>query len=262
VILRVSVFGLLFGARVLAAQSSPEDVVRAFFKAEREGRWIDAARFMDLQRFERLRSNALSAAGFRSVWVNRTADDLMKQDPEMPRAAAEYQLKKMNESMRDYDFLSHQFARTPTLDSLRVLPVEEVAARWLEAKGPDWAAELRTREQKRHPDPGCPQVPDSITAKLRSERPQATVLGATTGSDSVRYVVVGTQQSRSENVRDAGDRDIESLMTPSVMTVKRIGGAWKILPRDDMPNSMGMPGNITFVQGCNLVRVVGEEPKR
>lgn len=251
----------LVAARPVGGQSSPEDVVRAFFKAEREGRWVDAARLMDLQRFERFRSNALAVGGIRSVAFHQTAEDLMKIDPDMPRVVAEYRIKKINEHMGEYDFLSYQFARTPSFDSLRVLPIEEVAARWLEAKGPDWAAELRAREQKRHPNPGCPQIPDSVAARLRSERPQATVLGATAGSDSVRYVVVGVQRG-SNNLRDAGGPDVESMMPPGVFTVRRIGGAWKIVPREDMPNVMGMPGNIAFVSGCNQVEVVEEDPRR
>lgn len=259
---------VIVAARSVSGQANPEDVVRAFFKAEDEGRWIDAARLLDLQRFERIRANTLKVGDYRAPFIRRTPEDLMKFDPDMPRAAAEYQIKKMNEDMRDYDFLSHQYARTSTLESLRTLPIEEVAARWLEAKGPDWAAELSARERKRHPDPNCPEIPDSIAAKLKSEwrRPLATVLGATAGSDSLRYVVVGMQRWRPDSAGEAAGRDGESGMSgmsPNVLTVRRVGGAWRIVPLEDMPDFMGFSGNVAFVSAaCGLGDIDSVDSKR
>jgi hypothetical protein len=99
----VAAFGL---AEAQSNPPTPEQVVRDFFKAEEEGRWIDAARSLDLARFEPVRRSVIQSA--RSVTSRRTttAQQLMESDPAMPLAVAEYHVKRMNETFRAFDFFT------------------------------------------------------------------------------------------------------------------------------------------------------------
>lgn len=241
----VFVVAVLLVAKPASAQG-PEEVVRAFFQAEDDGRWLDAARMMDLQAFEPFRRNMLRGLQMAHSFARMTPEDLMKQEPDMPRAVAEYQIKEMNEHMRDFNYLEHEFARVESADTLRGLSIDEAAARWLEAKGPKWSAELAHREDLRHPPHACPpEYPDSVVAKYPKEwaEPKAHVLGAATGSDTLSYVVIGVQSFLRRAITPPAD-DLEPIPGPSphVLTLRKVGGAWKILPAFDMPNSSGVVG--------------------
>jgi hypothetical protein len=238
------VFALLVsGARWVSAQSSPEDVVRAFFKAEEEGRWIDAAHMLDLNAFEPIRQNLLRASKFQPQLSRQTPEDLMRWEPDMPRAVAEWQIKKMNESFRDFSYLEHEFARVPSIDSLRALPVDQAAARWLEAKGPKYTTHLANLASTRRPEIDCGEVLDSVQEKTKVEwtSPVAVVLGATAGSDSVRYVVVGRQDWIARPARELSPAP-EVGRSPTAVILRNAGGVWKIVPAYDMPYFDGMVG--------------------
>jgi len=238
----------LLGVQSAAAQSEPEDVVRSFFKAEDDGRWRDAARMLDLRGFERIRQNMLNYS-LRSSLAPRTAEDLMRLQPDMPRNVAEYQARKTNEAMRAYDPLEREFARVPTADSLRALSPEEAAARWLEAQGPGWKTRLALRESARSPTDGCPDLPDSVRAKImmESEYPTARVLGSTTGSP--RYVIVGMDWKGKAGLDGSSDVAGPGLQ---VLTLRNVGGSWKIIPTEEMPVSRGLGPTAVFQVSCHL----------
>jgi hypothetical protein len=123
------------GAIQLGAQASPTEVAAAFFKAVTEERWRDAARELDLAAFDRFRRERIAAERLspRRQWVV-TADDLLRRDPDMPRAVAEYQAKKIEESAREtVSWTERDFANVSGIDSLAALSAEEAAARWLQA---------------------------------------------------------------------------------------------------------------------------------
>jgi hypothetical protein len=231
-----------------SAQSVPEDVVRAFFKAEDEGRWLDAARMLDLKPFERIRRNEIFGLRARRSFPHQTPEELMKWDPDMPRAVAEYQVERMQKSFQEFDPLADQFARVSSVDSLEALSTEEAAARWLEAQGPKWKEELASRESQRHNKVDCPDLPDSAKRRLMEEQyrsPTATILGATAGSDSVRYVVI----SRSFGF-PSRHAEIESYPPLTALMLRNVGGQWKIIPVSGMPQSNGMSGATSFAIVC------------
>jgi hypothetical protein len=245
-------FGVTVGAQ--SRPSTPEEVVRDFFQAQRAGRWLDAAQLMDLESFDRLRSRTIANLAFARTFPRITADEMRRVDPDMPLAVAEYQAKKQSESIASFDPLSAEFAHVPTIDSLRALPLAEVAARWLEARDPRWQAHLSVERSKGLANATCASLPDSVTSQFTEKLMPlvATVLGVAQPSDSVRYVVVG--QSGSIQPSDGSRRsDWEANPSPSVLTLRSMGGKWRIVPALDMPNTEGFGGAMAMASmTCEL----------
>jgi len=255
-------YSILVGAIAspVLAQSrpaTPEEVVRDFFKAEQEGRWLDAARLLDLKRFESIRRSFIPVDNAWRAPRLVTAEEMMKEQPDMPRAAAEYQVKKMREaySYSQFDYLSRDFARVASIDSLRALPVDEAAARWLEAKGPQWRMELGRRASMLQPELQCPELPDSIRAAIAKElsTPSPKILGITTSSDSVRYAVIAPVFWGSGKGGQFEPPEGEFNLSPPTLTLRKVSGAWKIIPKLDMPGPDGFGGmavNFSAVLTC------------
>jgi len=238
---------LLASARVGAAQANPEDVVRAFFKAEEEERWQDAAALLDQSYVVGMQRNIVHGFRNRSSIHKLTVEELMRADSTMPRAVAEYQLKRMNDVTRDSDFLENDFARITTVDSLALLTPSEAAARWLEAKGPVYRTERSYRRGWTQVD--CPDMSDSAKRAMlvkKSQFSHSTILGAARNSDSVSYVIVGITYDapRFEN------SEVRMEQSPRTMTLHKVSGAWKIVPTLDMPDAYGLGGMNTFAIAC------------
>lgn len=253
-----ALFVIAFG-RPVFGQSNAGDVVRAFFKAEDENRWLDAARMLDLRRFEPIQRNAVTAS--RGAIRQITAQELMKLDPGMPRAAAEYQVKRMNEVRRTHNYLLDEFARVTSVDSLAALSTEQAAARWLEAQGPEWKMELSARDSGTAPKVDCPELSDSAKrALVRSARmPRATILGETERSDSLRYVVLG----EDFGMVHIPDPTVNGpSLSPHVITLVNVAGAWKIVPALDMPRSNGLGGMTSFAIACGQGTLEGIDKKK
>jgi len=248
-------FAILVLGRMAEAQSAsttPGDVVRDFFKAEKEGRWIDAAHSLDLTGFEPIRRYAVQAAKSMTSRPKTTAQEVMRWDPDMPLAVAKYQAKRSNEGLQSPDLLSREFARVTSVDSLVAMPIDEAAARWLEAKGSKWQDEIALKESKGRPEVDCPQVPDSIAHAIRTEviTPVTTVLGATVASDTVRYVVVGFTR-----LGDNSAKPVDSpypAMSPKAITLRKLDGNWRISPAPDMPNSDAFGGSTVVTIRCSM----------
>jgi hypothetical protein len=240
--------------------ASPEEVVHQFFKAEDEDRWLDAARLLDLNRFETLRQMTLKGVRTFLPPSRLTPEMIMRTDPEMPRAVAEYQAKQANKDFEEFDLLTFQFARVPSADSLEALSVEEAAARWLEAKGPKWAEERdRTRAAGRPPMKCPPSIGAvSVTSLGQYKLPGAAILGATTDGDSARYVVVG----RSGFGIRPGSQVFEPEQSPHVLTLVRVNSAWRIVPTADMITSTGSSGNTTYSIACEVETPTKDSSKK
>jgi hypothetical protein len=239
-------------AEAQSAPSTPEDVVRDFFKAEKEGRWIDAAHSLDLRGFEPIRRYAVQAAKSITSRAKTTVQEVMQWDPDMPLAVAEYQAKRSNEGLKSLDFLSREFAGVSSVDSLAAMPIDEAAARWLQARGSKWQEEMALKESKGRPEADCPEVPDSIAHAIRTEliTPVTTILGATDASDTVRYVVVGFTRfgGNSAKLVDAP----YPAMSPKAITLRKLDGNWRITPAPDMPNSDAFGGSTVVTIRCRM----------
>lgn len=235
---------------LLGGQQKPEDVVRAFFKAEDENRWLDAARMLDLKSFERIRSDFIQGVRHRSDYAGPTVESMMRMDPDMPRSVAEYQVAQWQKQMQDYDLLGQDFARVPSVDALGALSTEEAAARWLEAKGPEWQTERSWRDARNRRAMNCSGLTDSAAKALQmknSREPRAVIRGATSDSGSVSYVVIDVVHPRY-----AGADPVEEGHGPLPRAIKlrKIAGVWRIEPAADLPNANGMGGTYAVAIAC------------
>ena len=190
---------------------------------------------------------------------------MLRDDPSMPRAVAEYQVKQAKESFRDFNPLTYEYADVPTADSLAALPVDVAAARWLEAKDPRW---LMKREMKRQPHSltgDCAKVYDSLikAAKVpdtaagsmfavpRREVIAITAVPSTAGpADSLSYVLFRERyESRGDSTtRGLVDRP-EMQMSPNVLTLIRASVGWRVLPALDFG---GLSGSGGFSFDCKI----------
>jgi hypothetical protein len=221
---------------------APDEVVRRFFQTEVDGRWADAAHFLDLNAFEGIRKASVDNARHRQPMRTLTVDQIMQFDPNMPREVAEYQVKEANKD-RTFDFLEREYARVNSVDELASLSVEEAAARWLEAKDVRWQIGLAmkySRSRGRHV-PKCP-APDSAATLMAKDMTQtpAKILGvAREKSDSLAYVLV-RDQWRPRAVSGLDNRAPILEISPSIVTLVRTGMGWKVYPAFDLPSPAGV----------------------
>lgn len=235
--------------------ASPADVAREFFAAERDARWLDAARMFDLKSFEAQRAQSVAnARRTRDAHPFRlTVDQILRHDPSMPRAVAEYQVKQAEQSFRDFNPLADEYADVPTADSLAALPIEVAAARWLEAKDPRWVMKRQARSSGE-----CAQVYDSLLKRPSTldsvaasmfmlPRPEVVAVasgGSTAGSaDSLSYVIF---RERYETTLDSTARPrmavLPMQMSPSVLTMIRTPAGWRVQPVQDLGYAHGTFG--------------------
>jgi len=250
------------------SNASPADVAREFFAAERAARWLDAARMLDLKSFERQRAQSVANARQASNAhpFHLTVDEILRHDPSMPRAAAEYQVKQAEQSFRDFNPLTYEYADVPTADSLAALPVDVAAARWLEAKDPRWLMKLEMKRQPHTVTGDCgkaydslikaTKVPDTTAAVSMFAVPRREVIGiaavpSTPGyADSLSYVLF---RERYETRGDSTARGLmdrpEMQMSPSVLTLIRTSVGWRVLPALDFG---GISGSGGFSFDCTI----------
>ena len=234
----------------LLCQQKPEEVVREFFRAEDQNRWLDAARMLDLNAFERIRRTTVQGVRHMKDYPPPTVESMMRMDPKMPRAVAEYRVKEMQQQMRDFDIIAEQFARVTSVDTLAALSVEDAAARWLEAKGPEWRTELVWRHGQGLLEVNCPGLADSAARAIymaNAKEPRAVIRGATPDTGSVSYVVIDVDYPRVTR-RDSADLWEGPL--PRAVTLRRVQGVWKIEPAADLPDANGMGGSYSVSIGC------------
>jgi hypothetical protein len=245
--------------------ASPEEVARQFFKAEDEGRWLDAARLLDLTRFESVRQTAVKSA--RSVRDRRpaTPESLMQWQPEMPRAVAEYQAMQLNKSIADFDILGSQFARVTSADSLAALPIDVAAARWLEARDPRWQSEMARQRALKLPRGKCPVSvvdPGALVAAAHYHSPKAAILGTVTAGDSAAYIVVAESSGLSPMRGLPRSQEAGVGLSPRVLELSRVDGNWKVVPTMDIVGSTGSPGGMTASIICEMEKPAKESSRK
>jgi len=261
-VLLVSMFVSAPFALASAQSAAPiQQTVQDFFAAEAQGRWLDAAHMLDLTDFEAIRRAAVDAARSLGSRPNLTVKQLLEMDPSMPVAVAEYQVKSMSDPSRGVTYLSSEFARVPSADSLRVLPIDVAAARWLEARGPQWQTERAMSEARSRPQTGCAFLPDSAPRLAAGEFdvPRSNVLAATAPNDSTGYAVIGFGATGSRN-RPPGEARYPRP-SPRVLALRKLDGAWKVIPAEDMPHSDAMSGGGVSIVKCSREKASPPPPK-
>jgi hypothetical protein len=231
-----------------APAASPTEVGQEFFKAEADGRWLDAARLLDLRAFEAHRQDALRSSRAGKGFVGPTAEQVMREYPDMPPNVAEYVARKYAQAA-DSDALSRTFARTTSADTLAALPVDVAASRWLEARDPRWQLERSIA----HLPAGCVRPAAGPTMKPTPKEvlgSPITSLTAPGGTDSLSYVLF-------RDVGQSPSSRIGNGMPPGVLTLTRVNGQWKILPLPDV----GFAGGVRNVPEYGCVRI-GVEPRK
>jgi hypothetical protein len=235
-----------------SSSASPADVARDFFAAEHDGRWLDAAHLLDLKSFEPQRARSVANARHARPEFHLTVEQLLRHNPTMPRAAAEYQVKQSEILMRDYNPLSDEYADVPTADSLAHLPVDVAAARWLEAKDPRWLIRKSGHnglpaECEQSSGPQLKALADSqvkalsaMTMSMLTPPPQQIVAVAlarsmTSGStDSVSYVLFRDRyETHHDSTASAGAPGPEIQTSPSALTLIKTSGGWRVYPSLD-----------------------------
>jgi len=237
-------------AQSVSGRDTPAAVVDSFFSATGQERWRDAARLMDLEAFAGLRDETVRNMRRPPSVYQVTPEELMKRDPKMPRVVAEYQAARANEPVGRYDLISYEYAGVSGPDSLAALPVQDAAARWLQAKDPRYQMR-RSLEAERI---RC-NLPDSVISELvRTQMTKTRVLGTVT-ADSMAYVlytdepVVEAPDARPDTVRRRTSRRRAAsrafwVMPPPVLTLRRVGTHWRIAPGEPFG---GMSGFASFI---------------
>jgi hypothetical protein len=212
----------------VASNASPSDVARDFFAAERDGRWLDAARLLDLKAFEAQRTQDVANARRAREGFHLTVEQVRSSDPSMPRAVAEYYVKRAASMSHDSNPLLYQYARVPSADSLAALPIDVAAARWLEAKDPRWMMHLGRGSG------GC-ELPESADSLFKP--PPRRVVAATRDltisalADSVTYILFRDSVPRFPgSASPAAALSSETVSSPGVLALVLTPGGWRIVP--------------------------------
>jgi hypothetical protein len=205
-------------------------VAKAFFEAVAAERWRDAASYLDLDSFERFRQQMIENYRLpRPAW-SWTADSVIKHQPDMPKAVAEYQIAQMKKFASDTNAtLRYQFADIRSVTELAALSTVEAAARMIEAE--DIRYKLRLSQEMAR----C--VPPYRKATPQIEIAPDQILG-TIVRDSVAYVVHSEglmsldSATRARSARRAMQQHSEGRdwfsIPPMVMQLQNIGGRWLI----------------------------------
>jgi hypothetical protein len=225
-------------------RSTPALVVDSFSRATRDGRWSEAARFVEAEWVVRERDEMVQQLRRPSPIRIVTADQLMRSDPEMPRAVAEYQVQAARKHIGDFDPLQSAYARVASVDELARLTPTEAAARYLEARDMRWQLHLAIERERRR---GC-ALEDSVFTALEHKRPGATrILGAVI-DDSIAYVLheelpapedsARTRRRTARAARAATAGRGEFVPPPQLTTLRLRAGEWRILPGLDWSNGV------------------------
>ena len=212
---------LLVGAqeRRLLVGSDPKQVMTAFFDALAAERWTDAARLLDPARLERQRRQILRSMRRPPSHPEPTVEEIMRREPKMPRAVAEYQVEqyKQHAARPQSAYIQDLYGVKDTTE-LKELPVAELGGRWLEAQ--DFRTHVR---RSRMSTPDCEQLPDSVWRMLA---PKWVVLGAIEQGDTA-YVL---HKQTTRGSLSGG---------PTVTTLLRRSGEWLIEPDDMLERGFG-----------------------
>ncbi len=227
----VRAFPLILAATVVVsapvvAQSSPRDAAERFIAAWDQRDWSGAATLLDLDLFDKFRQDFVDRArrqGESSPEVS--VDDLLRQNPGMPRDVAEYQVRMIHQQRERYaDPTSFEFARVGSLDELERLSPAEAAARWLESRDPSWQIRMQFEAA------GCrpPSDADDVPPVHRH------LIGIVDEDDSTSYALFREQRAGDDQAPAWVGGDV------FVMVLHRDGPRWEVVPRSDLLPEVGM----------------------
>lgn len=215
---------LLSPAPVVQAQvnieaQDPEGAFLAFFRAFAEQRWDDAVGLLDVTDLDQYRRQLATSARLQPPVRELTVEDMLRQDPEMPRAVAEYQLERINrERAASGNYLSFEFAGVRDPAQLDTLPTHDLAARWLQAQHP--ARRLRDQLLQR----GC-RIPPDLDSQV--DTPSVVIFGTAEQRDGAAFVLFADTSFQRPDSGFHGP-------TPQIALLKRTPSGWRVVARHDL----------------------------
>jgi len=206
-----------------ADASTPISVVRALFDAAAAGRWVQAAQYLNYLALDENRRQMLERFRHPEPVPTITPEEILRHDPDMPRAVAEYQAMQAEKQVRRTDWLSHEYANVHDTATLAGLSPLETAARWLEARDPRY----QLRNVGEHS--GCPEgFANATLADTASLVPRTVILGEVRRGDTA-YVLHRNPE-----------KTYQVMIGPSVATVVRRARAWRVEANEGLMGSVGM----------------------
>jgi hypothetical protein len=214
-------------ADILVAQQknpplSPAQIVDRFLEAKEGERWSEAVGYLDLRAIDVLRQAAIRIAGDSSDMGPWTIERMMKFDPKMPRAVAEYHVQQMQKEAADLRRRTpwaSEFVDVSDINSLRSLNREKLGESWVKTHDPRYIA-MRNGS-------GCDTVALRKAIYAAGKRMQFHSVVGQVVNDSVAYVL---------NEDSAGGSRRQPLLSegvfiqPEVFVLRKVGGEWKIFP--------------------------------
>ncbi|HEX6049187.1 MAG TPA: hypothetical protein VFZ21_07960 [Gemmatimonadaceae bacterium] len=204
-----------------------------FFRAVADERWDAAAAMVDTIIVKHIVSQRLRWRGVQPPQPRPlTVDDFMRDDPNKPRAVAEYELRRYREQMAraDFSFLSHEFAGITTLTELSRLSALEATSRYLQAQD----FRVQSREAARRS--GCPASYGGGPPPIRR------ILGVALPADTIAYVL------HDDGPPSAMVEQPMPRFDPMVLQMRLRSGAWRILPSTSM---LRRPGSAIVAVQCD-----------
>lgn len=209
----------------------PVATVTAFWAAAVAMRWTEAVSLLDLSPLEKSRQAQLEVARM-PRGREYTAEDLMRRDPDMPREAAEYEIRRLERMRQQYPERPFSFyLGVDSAAQLERMPIDEMATRWIQGHDPLWQVLEQRRRYNCPPSSGL----DSLIA-LR--RPQ--VYGGVTVGDTAFVIFRSGWLPAAFYTGDAGD-----IVLPQVAVLRKGRAGWRIRAVEDlmMGSGLGLMGN-------------------
>jgi hypothetical protein len=206
-------------AQVNLEAQDPEGAFLAFFRAFAQQRWEDAVALLDVADLDQYRRQLVTSARLQPPVPQLTVEDLLRQDPDMPRAVAEYQLERMKrERASSGSYLSFEFAGVRDPAQLDSLPIADLAARWLRAQHPT------TRLKDQLLQKGC-RIPPDLDSQVDS--PSVAIVGSAEQQDGTAFVLFA---DTSLTRHDSGFHGA----SPQIAHLKRTPSGWRVVARYDL----------------------------
>jgi hypothetical protein len=224
--------------------SAAQAVATAFLNAKQAGDWKAAAGFLDLAPLEQHRRSVVERERMRRSRRSITVEEYMRMDPAMPRAVAEYQVRRMNDRRASTNALEQEFG-VGTADSLLALPIENVAERLLQRHDQRWLYREAMRMS------GCGEdttgIPGMPVTRVHTV--------GTVVDDSIAYTLYDEVDETRGVMRPVALNEDPMYTAPvRILRLRRDRGSWWVIPGSDMT------GGVDMAMSCQRV-VVPKKPQ-
>jgi len=222
-------------AQYTAPPLDPAATVKAFWEAAFAMRWADAVLFLDLSEVEKMRQVQLEVSRVRPG-REYTVEDLMRRDPDMPREAAEYEVRRREKLRRQYPERPFRSFGVDSASQVERMLLEELAARWLARHDPLWHVSEQSRIRR------CPASPvfDSLIVKRR-----AVVYGTVMGSADTAFVLFKAPWFPISEF----PTELRENQRPEIAVLLNTPAGWRIRANDDLLQG-SMSGELIGLTDC------------